>query len=138
MPLYDGNKQILTSGYGTGLTDKQKTSRAWVLDPMVGSHETVEGGANAGAGTVLSATKTISFCKTATSKGHVILPNGTVTGQIKIIVHHTLANSVDLVITPTNFSAGTNITSDAVGRVTTCVWDGSNWHSLENGGMVIG
>ena len=38
---------ILSNGWGTGLSDKQKTSRAWVLDPMVGSHETVEGGANA-------------------------------------------------------------------------------------------
>ena len=59
-------------------------------------------------------------------------------GQIKIILNVSTGGTNNVVITPTNFSAGTNITSDAVGRVTTCVWDGSNWHSLENGGMVIG
>jgi hypothetical protein len=32
---------VLTTGYGTGLTNKQKLSRAWVLKPTVYSTETV-------------------------------------------------------------------------------------------------
>ena len=130
------SKQVLTSGYGTGLTKKQQGASHWPLDPMVGSNETVEGGASAGAGTALSATKTIAFCDTATSKAHVKLVDGVVVGQIKIIIHKTYGNTTSLVITPDNFAWGTNVTSNHAGAVGVFVWDGSNWHVTENAGMI--
>ena len=89
---------VLTSAYGTGLTDKQKSASHWPLDPMVGSNETVEGAGSAGAGTALSATDTIAFCTTDTSKQHVKLIDGVIIGQIKIIVHKTRSNSKNLII----------------------------------------
>ena len=58
--IFDGNKQTLTSGYGTGLTPKQKQSRAWKLDPQVVSTETVAAGN--GSGNVQSNSNSDSHC----------------------------------------------------------------------------
>tara|TARA_Y100001963_G_C6601234_1_gene362616 strand:+ start:291 stop:689 length:399 start_codon:yes stop_codon:yes gene_type:complete len=123
---------------GPVFNEKQTRAQLWPLDPMVGSTEgDIAGGASAGAGTVLSTTATISFCTTATSKQHVKLGDGLVTGQIKLIVHKTRSNSKDLIITPDNFAGGyTQVTSNAAGAVGIFVWDGSNWHVTENAGMV--
>ena len=130
MPLYDGNKQILTSKYGTGLNPKQKAANAWVLDPMVLSTETVEGGNGSSNAVALSQTKSVSFVTTATSKSHVSLPDGIMVGQVKKIIHKTRSNGVNLVITPANFAAGDDLTSNLGGRGIELIWDGSNWHVL--------
>ena len=127
--IIDGNKQILTSGYGTGLTAKQKQSRAWKLDPQVVSTETVAAGNGSGNAVALSTTSTVSFVTTATNSSHVSLANG-ITGQVKIIVHKTRGNSVDLVITPANFAAGSTMTSNLGGRGIELIWDGANWQVL--------
>ena len=119
----------LTSGYGTGLTAKQKQSRAWVLDPQVVSTETVAAGNGSGNAVALSTTSTVSFVTTATNSTHVSLANG-ITGQVKIIVHKTRSNSEDLVITPASFAAGTTLTSDAASRGIQLIWDGDNWQVL--------
>ena len=74
--INDGNKQTLTSGYGTGLTDKQKLSRAWVLKPVVYSTETVAAGNGTSNATVLSPTTTVSLVTTATNQSHVTLGKG--------------------------------------------------------------
>ena len=124
--ILDGNKQILTSGYGTGLTPKQKQSRAWKLDPQVVSTETVAAGNGSGNAVALSTTSTVSFVTTATNSSHVSLADG-ITGQVKIIVHKTRSNSEDLVITPANFAAGSTLTSDAASRSVTLLFDGTNW-----------
>ena len=127
--IIDGNKQILTSGYGTGLTAKQKQSRAWVLDPQVVSTETVAVGNGSGNAVALSTTSTVSFVTTATNSSHITLADG-ITGQVKIIVHKTRSNSEDLVITPANFAAGSTLTSDAASRSVTLLFDGTNWQVI--------
>ena len=120
---------ILSNGWGTGLSAKQKQSQAWVLDPQVVSTETVAAGNGSGNAVALSTTSTVSFVTTATESTHVSLANG-ITGQVKIIVHKTRSNSEDLVITPANFAAGSTLTSDAASRSVTLLFDGTNWQVI--------
>ena len=131
--IIDGNKQILTTGYGEGLSNKQKLSRAWVLKPTVYSTETVAAGNGAGNATVLSPTTTVSLVTTATNSTHVTLGNA-VEGQLKIIIHKTLGNSQSLVITPeasiggdSIFANGDTITSDSANRAIQLLFDGAVW-----------
>ena len=119
----------LTSGYGTGLREKQYQSRAWVLNPQVLSTETVSGGVDLSNATPLSTKTTVSFVTTATNKSLVKLANG-VTGQVKIIVHTIRANSTNLIITPDNFANGTRITSNAAPRSVVLMFDGDNWQVI--------
>jgi hypothetical protein len=105
----------------------------------INASETVDAGNGSGSPTALSATTGISFVSTATSKSHVSLVDGTYVGQIKHIIHKTRANSVDLVITPANFGAGSTMTSNLGGRGCTLIWDGTNWNILGDvGEFVIG
>ena len=120
---------ILSNGWGTGLSAKQKQSQAWVLDPQVVSTETVAAGDGSSSAVALSTTSTVSFVTTATNSTHVSLANG-ITGQVKIIVHKTRSNSEDLVITPANFAAGATLTSDAASRSVTLLFDGTNWQVI--------
>ena len=124
--INDGNKQTLTSGYGTGLTDKQKLSRAWVLKPTVFSVESVTGGNGSGNATALSTTTTVSLVSTKAGATHVSLADG-VEGQLKIIIHKVRAGSNDLVITPANFGPGSTLTSDSAARAVQLLFDGANW-----------
>ena len=140
--IIDGNNQILTSGYGTGLTNKQKLARAWVLKPTVYSTETVAAGNGAGNATILSPTTTVSLVTTATNSTHVSLGKG-VEGQLKIIIHKVRAGSNDLVITPANFGAGSTLTSNSAARAVQLLFDGANWQVVggeisDEAEMVIG
>jgi len=128
--IIDGDNQILTSGYGTGLTPNQQEAVSWPLDPMVGTNETVAAGNGSGSPTVLSVSKLISFVTTATNSSHVSLADGTIVGQVKKIIHKTRSNSTDLVITPANFAAGSTMTSNLGGRGIELIWDGANWQVL--------
>ena len=116
----------LTSGYGTGLSNKQKLARAWVLKPVVYSTEEVTAGNGSGNATALSTTTTVSIVATKASATHVSLADG-VEGQLKIIIHKTRAGSNDLVITPANFAAGSTLTSNLAARAVQLLFDGSNW-----------
>ena len=138
---------ILTSGYGTGLTKKQKEAVSFRLDPGISDSqdggggvgddiETVFGGADANNATALSLKTTTSLVATTTNKTHVSLADG-VLGQVKRIVHSTRLSNADLVITPVNFaglktdgSAGTNITSNLPKRSVTLMYDGDNWQVI--------
>jgi hypothetical protein len=131
--LSDGTTQTLVSGYGTGLSNKQKLSRAWVLKPTVYSVETITAGNGASNATSLSTTTTVSLVATKASATHVTLGNG-VEGQLKIIIHKTRAGSNDLVITPEDgiggssiLAAGSTLTSDSASRAVQLLFDGSNW-----------
>ena len=124
--IIDGNNQILTSGYGTGLTDSQKLARAWVLKPTVYSVESVTAGNGSGNATALSTTTTVSLVSTKASATHVSLADG-VEGQLKIIIHKTRAGSNDLVITPANFAPGSTLTSNSAARAVQLLFDGTNW-----------
>ena len=131
--IIDGNKQTLTSGYGTGLTNSQKLARAWVLKPTVYSVESVTAGNGSGNATALSTTTTVSLVSTKASATHVSLADG-VEGQLKIIIHKTRAGSNDLVITPEDgiggssiLAAGSTLTSDSASRAVQLLFDGSNW-----------
>tara|TARA_B100001094_G_C17999731_1_gene704515 strand:- start:483 stop:914 length:432 start_codon:yes stop_codon:yes gene_type:complete len=124
--ILDGNKQILTSGYGTGLTNTQKLSRAWIQKPLVLSTEVVTGGNGSGNAVALSPTATVSLVATKSSATHVSLVDG-VEGQLKVIIHKTRAGSNDLVITPANFANGTTITSNSANRAIQLLFDGVNW-----------
>ena len=120
---------ILSNGWGTGLSAKQKQSQAWVLDPQVVSTETVAAGNGSGNAVALSTTSTVSFVTTATNSTHVSLADG-ITGQVKIIVHKTRSNGEDLVITPANFAAGSTLTSNSASRSVTLLFDGTNWQVI--------
>ena len=139
---------ILTSGYGTGLTKKQKEALAFRLDPGISDSQDgsgvagddmegpVFGGADANNATALSLDVTTSLVVTASSQTHVSLADG-VLGQVKRIIHLTRVGEEDLVITPANFaglktdgSAGTNITSDTQRRSVTLMFDGDNWQVI--------
>lgn len=139
--LFQGKKQILTSDYGTGLTPKQKKALGFALDPGISDSQDgsgvagddmegpVFGGADADNATALSLNTTTSLCVSNTNKTHVSLADG-VLGQVKRIVHMTRLGGADLVITPANFAAGTNITSDLPKRSVTLMYDGSNWQVI--------
>ena len=95
---------------------------------FIGSSETVAAGNGGGNAVALSTTTLTSFVTTATNSSHVSLADG-VAGQIKIIVHKTRANTVDLVITPANFGPGSTLTSDSAARMVILVFDGTNWQA---------
>jgi hypothetical protein len=120
---------ILTSGYGTGLTEKQKQTKAFVQHPKVISVENVAAGNGSGNAAVLSLKKTVSFVTTATNSSHVKLENG-IHGQVKIIVHKTRSNTTDLVILPSKIfgASGFTITSnDAPRSIKFCWHDWLGW-----------
>tara|TARA_A100001515_G_C4439999_1_gene166673 strand:+ start:75 stop:527 length:453 start_codon:yes stop_codon:yes gene_type:complete len=134
-------KQTLITGYGTGLTDKQKQAVNFRLDPgIIDSQDAsgeagddmegpVFGGADASNATALSLKTTTSLCVSNTNQTHVSLADG-VLGQVKRIVHSNRLNNTSLVITPANFAAGTNITSDTHKRSVTLMYDGDNWQVI--------
>ena len=139
-------KQTLTSGYGTGLTDKQKKALSFTIHPSISDSqnasgtlediETVLAGNGTDNATALSLDVTTSFVVTASNSTHVSLADG-VLGQVKRIVHSNTVRDHDLVITPANFaglktdgSAGTNITSDTQKRSITLMYDGDNWQVI--------
>jgi len=115
---------------GFNPTAKQKSAMSWPLDPMVGANETVAAGNGSGNAVVLSVSKLISFVTTATNSTHVSLADGTITGQVKKIIHKTRSNTQDLVITPANLAAGSTLTSNLGGRGIELIWDGTNWQVL--------
>ena len=125
--------EVLVSGYGTGLTNNQKLSRAWVLKPTVYSTETVAAGNGTSNATVLSPTTTVSLVTTATNSSHVTLGKG-IEGQLKVIIHKTRSNSVNLVITPEDgiggsslLAAGSTLSSNLGSRAIQLLFDGSQW-----------
>ena len=134
-------KQTLTSGYGTGLTEKQKKALSFRLDP--GISDSQDGGGNVGddtetvlAGstgnrTPLSLKTTTSIVTTAGFLNYVTLADG-VLGQVKTIVHFQKIGGVsnNLIIVPSNFANGTSITSDAAKRTVTLLYDGDNWQII--------
>tara|TARA_R100000700_G_C3151193_1_gene129810 strand:+ start:743 stop:1213 length:471 start_codon:yes stop_codon:yes gene_type:complete len=135
-----GLSQTLTSGYGEGLTKKQKKALGFALDPgisdsqdgggVVGDDiETIFGGNGTGNATPLSLKTTTSIVVTTSHKTHVSLADG-VLGQVKRIIHTVRLSNADLVITPANFAAGTNITSDTQKRTVTLLYDGDNWQVI--------
>ena len=131
--IIEGNKQTLVSGYGTGLTNSQKLSRAWVLKPTVYSVESVTAGNGASNATNLSITTTVSLVATKASATHVTLGKG-IEGQLKVIIHKSILGGNALVITPENgiggdsiLAAGDTLTSDSASRAVQLLYDGSNW-----------
>tara|TARA_R100001443_G_scaffold45447_1_gene58410 strand:+ start:55 stop:549 length:495 start_codon:yes stop_codon:yes gene_type:complete len=135
-------QQLAPSGYGSGLTNTQKLSRAWILKPVVYSVESVTAGNGASNATSLSSTTTVSLVATKGSATHVTLGKG-VEGQLKVIIHKTRAGSNDLVITPEDgiggssiFAAGSTLTSDSANRAVQLFFDGSNWQVV--GGEITG
>lgn len=133
-------EQTLTSAYGTGLNKKQKEAVSFRLDPGITDSqnasgvagddiESVSGGADVDNATPLSLKTTTSLCISSGLGGHVSLADG-VLGQVKRIIHSNRVGGADLVITPLNFAAGTNITSDTDKRSVTLMYDGDNWQVI--------
>ena len=120
----------LTSGYGTGLSDKQKQANGWMLEPEVNSvdNKTIPGNGSGNA-TPLSTRSTISYCDTATNQTHVSLADG-ILGQVKTVIFSTKGDNEDLVITPDNFANGTSIALDEANTSVTFCFDGTNWQII--------
>ena len=144
MALSQDRKQILITGYGTGLSKKQQEAVNFRLDPGISDSQNasgVLGGANVDVETViagatgnrtpLSLDVTTSFITTAGNLNHVTLADG-VLGQVKKIKHNVKVGGPpnNLIITPSNLAAGTTITSDAPQRSVTLMYDGDNWQVI--------
>ena len=134
-------KQTLTSGYGTGLTDKQKKALGFALDPGISDSQDASGGVNddiesvvatpiATAPLRLSLKLTTSLVTSAgVTDSHVSLGDG-VLGQVKRIIHFNKVGSKNLQIKPNNFAAGSKLTSDQAKRSVTLMYDGDNWQVI--------
>ena len=99
-----------------------------VIHQLALSYENITGGAAAAVS--LSVNTVVSFCTTATSKAHVVLPDGHTIGQVKYVVFKTEGNSVDLVLTPDTFGAGATVTFHIAGNGIHLIWDGTSWDLL--------
>jgi hypothetical protein len=60
-----------------------------------------------------------------------------VNGQIKVITMIVKGGSNNSVVTPTNLTAGTQITFDAVGDTATCIFTNSSWVVIALNGAVV-
>ena len=128
----DSTLRTVVSGDGdtTGLQlEDGTTGNIGVVGGIIAGVETVDAGNGSGNATALSLNTLTSFVNTDTSKSHVSLADGTA-GQLKIIFHKVLANTVSLVVTPANFAAGSTLTSDAASRGVMLIFDGTNWQVL--------
>ena len=128
----DSTLRTVVSGDGdtTGLQlEDGTTGNVGVLGGIIAGTETVDAGNGSGNATALSLGKLTSFVNTATNKSHVSLADG-IAGQLKIIFHKTLDNTISLVVTPANFAAGATLTSDSASRGVMLIFDGTNWQVL--------
>ena len=98
-------------------------------DRLILGVENVAGGNGSGNSVTLDADATFHFVTTATNSSHVTVADG-VAGQVKFIIHKTRSNTTDLVITPTNFAAGSTLTSNLGSRSVGLVFDGTNWQVI--------
>ena len=98
-------------------------------DKLIMGVENVAGGNGSGNSVTLDADATFHFVTTATNSSHVTVADG-VAGQVKYIIHKTRSNTTDLVITPTNFAAGSTLTSNSASRSVGLVFDGTNWQVI--------
>ena len=98
-------------------------------DKLILGTETVAAGNGSGNSVTLDADATFHFVTTATNSSHVTVADGTA-GQVKYIIHKTRSNTTDLVITPTNFAAGSTLTSNLASRSVGLVFDGTNWQVI--------
>ena len=134
-------KQTFTSAYGTGLTDKQKQAVNFRLDPGISDSQNAGGSVSddieSVAATPIAAAPLQLSLKTTTSlvtsagvtDTHVALGDG-VLGQVKRIIHFNKVGSKNLQIKPTNFAAGSKLTSDQAKRSVTLMYDGDNWQVI--------
>ncbi len=74
----------------------------------------------------LSLTKTVHLLSGATATAQTTLADGTLTGQIKLIIATDVTNAVDVDIAESLGQAAT-VTFQAVGESITCIWTGSAW-----------
>ena len=129
------NQVTLAKGAKANLGDIEKAAIAGVeqgnnVFSGANSHGTETVAAGDGDGTVtLDANATFHFVTTATNSTHVNIADGVV-GQVKYVIHKTRSNTTDLVITPANFAAGTNLTSNSASRSVGLVFDGTNWQVI--------
>ena len=93
------------------------------------STQTVAAGNGSGNSVTLDGNATYHFVTTATNSSHVTVADGAL-GQVKYIIHKTRSNTTDLVITPTNFAAGSTLTSNLASRSVGLVFDGTNWQVI--------
>ena len=122
---YLNNRGTLQSGYGSGLTDKQKRALAVPMEPF----ETVII-SSATQPKALSLNHTVTKVITSAGGNSASLADG-ILGQVKTIIHfQKVGGSSDLHIEPANFANGTSITSDAQRRAITLLYDGDNWQVI--------
>ena len=100
-----------------------------ITKKLVLGTQTLAAGNGSGNSITLDADATFHFVTTATNSSHVTVADG-VAGQVKFITHKTRSNSTDLVITPTNFGAGSTLTSNDAPRTVGLVFDGTNWQVI--------
>lgn len=98
------------------------------LGVSVVSSTAIEGGASVGAAAAIPVTGTVSLLKTDTNESYFSLANGTIAGQMKILIHSSLDNTTPAVIKPANLGPGSTLTSDSANSMgLMLVWTGSTW-----------
>jgi len=88
-----------------------------------------------GAG-VINITSSLTLWTSSGAAQAITLANGTITGQMKTVVH--AVDGGDGVLTPATFEDGTDVTFTNVGESWTGIWTGTTWRTVNVVGAVIG
>ena len=125
--IIDGNKQILTSGYGTGLSVKQKQAASIVLKPLLLAEAT------ATADDVTPDVANVNVLKIgANTTGTVITQlDGGIAGQVMVLIGTSATNSSTIADGGANFKLnGSTWTADVDETLVLYTSNGTTWIEL--------
>ena len=123
--IIDGNKQILTSGYGTGLSVKQKQAASIVLKPLLLAEAT------ATADDTTPSVANINVLKIGANTGGTAITqlDEAIAGQVVTIIITSATNS-STIADSGNFKLSAAFNPNADDTLTLYTSDGTTWHEL--------
>ena len=123
--IIDGNKQILTSGYGTGLSAKQKQAASIVLKPLLLAEAT------AAADDTTPSVANINVLKIGANSGGTAITqlDGAIAGQLVTIIITSATNS-STIADSGNFKLNGAFSPNADDTITLYTSNGTTWHEI--------
>jgi len=123
--IIDGNKQILTSGYGTGLSAKQKQAASIVLKPLLLAEGT------AAADDTTPSVANINVLKIGANTGGTAITqlDGAIAGQVVTIIITSGTNS-STIADSGNFKLSAAFNPNVDDTLTLYTSDGTTWYEL--------